>query len=72
MPIFHTHYPLALVFLFGACVNAEAATDLTLAGVFGFLKSLLAAEATFLEVCSFVDFLVAIITPELKINTSKF
>jgi len=39
-------------FLFGACVNAEAATFLTAAGVFGLLRSFAAVDATDFEVCS--------------------
>jgi hypothetical protein len=39
-------------FLLGACVKAEAATDLTAAGVLGLLSSFDAVDATDLEVCS--------------------
>jgi hypothetical protein len=39
-------------FLFGACVNAEAATFFTAAGVFGLLKSFPAVDATDFEVRS--------------------
>lgn len=42
----------AYFFLFGACVNAEAATFLTAAGVFGLLRSFAAVDATDFEVCS--------------------
>lgn len=40
-------------FLFGACVNAEAATDLTALGVLGLLNNFAAFEATDFDVCSF-------------------
>lgn len=43
----------------GRCVSAEAATDLTAAGVLGLLNSLDAVEATRAEVCSLGVFLVA-------------
>jgi hypothetical protein len=40
--------------LLGACVNADAATDFTFLGVFGFESSFPAFEATFFEVLSFL------------------
>jgi hypothetical protein len=51
-----SHYFL-LVFLSGACVRAEAATDLTAFEDLGFFKSLDAFEATFFEVFSFLAIL---------------
>ena len=43
------------------CVNADAATDFTAAGVRGLLNSLAAVDATRAEVCSFTVFLVVIL-----------
>jgi hypothetical protein len=63
---------LGFFFLFGAWLNAEAATDLTFAGVLGFLSNLLAAEATFFDVCSFADFLVTIIDPSFDLVEASF
>ena len=44
-------------------VNADAATDLTAAGVRGLLNSFAAVDATRAEVCSFVGFFVDMIFP---------
>jgi len=50
------YLPFALLAL-AFWVNADAATDLTDAGVRGLLNNLAAVEATRAEVCSFVGFL---------------
>ena len=50
------YLPFALLGL-AFWVSADAATDLTDAGVRGLLNNLAAVEATRAEVCSFVDFL---------------
>lgn len=39
-------------FLFGACVNAEAATDFCALVDFGLLRTFEALDATFFDVCS--------------------
>ena len=45
------------------CVNADAATDFTAAGVRGLLNSLAAVDATRAEVCSLAVFLAVIFLP---------
>ncbi len=60
--------PIAAYFLrFGACVNADPATRFTGAGVFGFLSSLAAVEATRDEVFSFA----MVCTSFLRVDCTK-
>ena len=56
------YLPFALLAV-AFCVNADAATDLTAAGVRGLLSSLAAVEATRAEVCSFTVFLEDMLFP---------
>jgi len=51
-----TNFHFCHFFLFGRCVNTEAATVLTLAGVLGLLSNFDAIVATFFEVVSDLDF----------------
>jgi len=51
---------LVVFFLFGACVNAEAATDFTALEDLGFFKSLEALLATDFDVFSFLFFAIVL------------